>query len=439
MVKNTDEVIDTNAQTSPAPAREAIRAAMEEHKNKNADDKSNNIDNKETSVESHTKTDKEDSSGEKKEKVKKEAKSSDKDEVEIKSTDEETEEVKEDTKDKNKEAKTKAKTETTESKEESEEASSEAEKEAKKERAQKEFVPLGLPKEIRAKWNDIPSEAQLYIAKSQKELNDIKAEAGRKIASYRDMDAVLAPYIPQMQKIGVAPASVVQRLLQYSDALAGPQKYQALQQLAGDFNIDLGRFGGNQQTQTQEGHDNDQLAPEVVIPQYIDENLHATNQKLDAIMNEFNGMRLNQQNANDKAAEQAVNSWAGLDVSTGQYKNKPYFPYVRQSMYQLIANGTVPVTNDGIDLDAAYDMACYLNPEIRERQAEEATAKVTNNRASKVDKINKSKTAGSSIKTGARILSSTESVRNSSSKSNSHAAGESVRDSLRRAITEMNQ
>lgn len=430
---------DTDKISAPAPARESIRAAIDEHKKNNEQVVKAENENNEPKIKDN-----------------KEAKEDKKEQkVEIKSKKVEQEQVV-DTTDApdDKELKTKEKEEK-EIKEEKkpslqkviEKDDTDQEVEAKEDKKEKapsnEFVPLGLPKEVRAKWSDIPSEAQLHIAKTQKEFNDVKAELGRNVAKYRDLDAVLTPYLPQMQKINVTPAALVQRLLNYSDALAGPQKYQALQQLARDFGIDLSRYNTGNSQQTQQNQDQsqgqDQYSDGVdpALYDYIDQNNHAVNQKLDAIINEFNSSRQSQQSANDVAAEKAVNSWAGFDPATNQYKNKPYFPYVRQAMFQLISNGTIPIIDNKIDLDKAYDTACYLDPEIRERQQEDNAKAVAARKAANAQKVQSAKSASVSIKPAARASSPNNGGKHIAQ--NNNRQGESVRDSLRRAITEINQ
>lgn len=396
---------------APVPAREAIRAAIKEYKEKYSEEnkKNNKVDD---SIDDNDEPD-----------------AGDED------TNEENNEDKNDQKDdKELESKSDVKTKKEKDPEQLElplEVKKEKEvKETKKEKNKDTFVPLGLPKEIRDNWNDIPSDAQLYIAKSQKEFNDLKARTGQIVAQYREYDNVLAPYLPQMQKIGVTPVAVIDRLLKYSDALAGPQKYQAIQILAKDFNIDLSKFGTSNSTQTN-NNEQDQLEDQYYDDQYYQDPV--VNQKLDAVLDRFDALDRQQRKANDSAAEETINNWAGLDVATNQYTKKPYFPYVRQSMFQLLSNGTVPINNGQIDLDAAYNTACYLNPEIRERMAQETTKKVSKNNGSEV---RKAKQAGSSIKTSARIVTS-ENVKVPDRKGNN--TQETVRESLKRALAERSQ
>lgn len=313
------------------------------------------------------------------------------------------------------------------------------EKKEEKEVKEKEIIsaPVGIPKEVRKEFSKLPSVAQNYIVKAQKELSDLKAEAGRNVTRYRDMDTVLTPYAAQMQQSGVTPAQVVHRLLKYIDELNAPNtKYDSIQQLAKSFDIDLTKFGRKVQEQTQ----TDELQLEDIIPPEIV-------QKLDTIVGEINSLKQSQQSERGTAAEieatNAVNIWAGaqIDATTGNvsFKNKPYFPYVRQMMSQFLNTGMVPPKNGKVDLDAAYEMAIYANSEVREiileekEKVEEAEAeKAQKTRMEALRKLKKTKEAGSSLKPGAPGY--TQSISTGSRKDNKPI---SVRDSINSAIREI--
>lgn len=295
----------------------------------------------------------------------------------------------------------------------------------------KSKAPFGLTKEIRAEWEQVPAKTQELVGKLLKENNEFRSDQGRN-TYLRDVDAVLNPYKPEIQRLGVSPAQVVKRLLEYSDALASQQhKYAAIARLADAYGIDLTLFSkdkdqSNNNQQQQQGQNE---------PQYLDVPPELDN-KLNTIMSRFDSMENTQKSVNDNAAKRYVNDWAGLDPATGEFTKKPYFPHVRQAMQQLIANGTIPIEDGMVDLDAAYETACFLNPQIRELVVEEQN-KVNaqaeeQRRKQQTQQAGKARLAGSSIRSGAPLPVKPDSVTRDKTNRNM-----SVRDSIRQAISEI--
>lgn len=290
-------------------------------------------------------------------------------------------------------------------------------------------APFGVDKELRAVWDDLPEIAQQRFAKLTKESLDRKAEEGRR-APFRDIEQVLSPLMPELQQVGVTPAQFVKRLVDYTYALASPKhQYQAIAQLAHDYNIDLSLFGGATKASEKEQNDQGDLPVDNIPPEL--------NQKLDTILNRFSQLETVQKTENEKAAANQINDWSGFNPATGEYTKKPFYPYVRQTMYSLIASGTVPLKDGKIDLDGAYEAACYAHPETRDYMAEEQ------NRSSELERlkqeqtrqqqIERAKNAGSSLRPGAPVTRSP----GPAIKTNSKGQPLTVRDSLRAAIAEM--
>ena len=274
---------------------------------------------------------------------------------------------------------------------------------AGKEPTQKAKVPFGIKKEIREKWDTYDETARQEIARLTKENLDFKSNEGRRSPHSREVETVLTPYMPEMQRLGVTPGQVVKRLLEYGDALASPQqKYFAIAKLAHDFGVDLTVFSKQQQQQTEQNPDNPQQQQQVeyVVPPEIENELVSLREKIAQV----EGSR---RTADDKTASNYINQWAGFDPNTSEYTKKPYFPYVRQTMHNLIASGSVPISNGAIDLDAIYEVACYANPEIRERMVEDQNRAIASaaeqQRQKQIEAAKKAKFAGSSIRSGAPI------------------------------------
>lgn len=288
-----------------------------------------------------------------------------------------------------------------------EEASEEQDKEIQEQKEPKVAkAPAGLPKDIKDTWATLPPNVQQFVTRINKESADQKAAHGRDIARYKEMDAAIAPYLPSIQQLGVTPAQTVDRLFQWMNALAGPSKYQAIQQLAGDFGIDLQAMympkQNQQQNQNQQQQDNTQQQEQQDQVSNTDPRLV---EALQAMYDKIYGLEENTMRQREQVAAQSVNNWAGLQQD-GTYKNKPYFPQVRQMMFTLLSSGSIPTINGNLDLDAAYDQACYAIPEIRQlimdEQEETKQAKLEEARQKKAladkAKLSKAKSLNVSLK-----------------------------------------
>lgn len=393
--QNTDPNAQADAGDKPESMRDTIRAAFAEQKEKEKDLKAQETDPKEPKVETDPKEPKE---PEKKDEPK------------------EPEKVEGDPKEPKEPDK--VETDPKEPKEPKIEA--------------KVKIPFGLPKAIKDKFDKIDPEVQEYLSKTVKENLDNKANEGRR-APMREVEQALAPIMQEMQQAGVTPAQFVKRMVDYTYALAHPQaKYNAIAQLANDYQIDLSLFSKRNDDDPSKTVDDNQ--PVDTIPPEL-------NAKLDSIINRFSQLETTQKSDNEKAAVEQINGWAGFDPSTKEFKAKPYFPYVRQTMHSLIASGAVPLKDGKIDLDGAYDAACYAHPEIREHMVDEqnkaAQAEVLRQQQQKQQQIDRARNAGSSLKPGAPGARSPNT--NSISKVNAKGQPNSVRDSLRQAIAQMRE
>jgi hypothetical protein len=286
-----------------------------------------------------------------------------------------------------------------------------------------------LTKEYRDSWAKLPQAVQQAINRDAKALSDLRAEAGRNKARYQEMDAAIAPYSEAITKFGVSPAQTVSRLFQWMDALSGPQKLSAFQQLAQDFGVNIAQLTGNngqqQQQQTQQYQPDNSTTPR--IEEQLAPVLAQFDAKIKTIEQQY------QQNS-QRNADDIVHNWAGLQQD-GSFANKPYFGEVRGLMATLIKEGAIPPKNGRVDLDAAYDMACHAHPMVRERLQEEAAEanaqKAAADLAAKKAKIAKAKAASVGIRPNAPSAD----LRSPNPKSNGKQP--SPRDSIIAAIAEV--
>lgn len=288
-------------------------------------------------------------------------------------------------------------------------------------------APFGLPKAIRDKFESIDPEVQEFLSKTLKENLDQKANEGRR-GPMKEVEQALSPLMGELQNAGVTPAQYVKRMVEYTYALGHPQaKYNAIAQLARDYQIDLSLFAN---AKTDDKTENKEQVHDAIPPEL--------NAKLDNIINEFTQLKTTQKSGNEKAALDTINSWAGFDPMTNEFKAKPFFPHVRQTMHSLISSGAVPLKDGKIDLDGAYDAACYAHPEIREYLTEESTksaqAEILRQQKQQQQQVVRAKNAGSSLKPGAPAP---RSLNPSNPKLNAKGQPLTVRDSLRQALSQL--
>lgn len=214
-------------------------------------------------------------------------------------------------------------------------------------------ITTKLPKEVAAEYDNLPSATKQFIARQVKENNDIKSQLGRKT----DVERVLAPYEPEMKRLGVQPSQVVSKLLVYSDALASPQhQAAALVKLCQDFKIDL--VGVANQVQ-------DYYVQQEQLPPAQRE----LSAKLDNVLNRLSyqdqqALMLQQEQQRqvyDEKAKSALDAWA--TKSGAQHFNNSV---VKTKMHELIMSNPSLYTGEqftdtgNINLRKAYADACEV-------------------------------------------------------------------------------
>ena len=104
-----------------------------------------------------------------------------------------------------------------------------------------------------------------------------------------------------------------------------------------------------------------------------------------------------------------------------------YYHNVEPQMAQLIEGGAVARTGDYVtDLKSAYELACNMNPEIRDTLINERIAK------SEAERRQQEKEAAEKAKLASRQL--TGSPSNGSVKDDGSKGGDSIEDDVRRAF-----
>lgn len=294
--------------------------------------------------------------------------------------------------------------------------------------------PKAFSKEAQAEWATTPPNVRAAVLKRE---TDVARGVHELKQRYSDIDQALSPRMEMIRAHGHTPAQAVHQLFSWFEALSGDvqrvrsgQPPVAFNALLNSFGMTPAIFGAlQQQAPTQEAQPEEQGAVPPAIQQYIG----ALEQKLGefqrGVDEKFGGLYQNFQQANQQKTQEVLDHWS---------KDKPHFEEVRSLMAYLIGSGAVaPLSNGAADLDTAYDMALYANPQVRAQMldgqrkaaADERKRKVEAERKAQQEQADKSRRAGGSLSTGAPGMPVDPTKK--------PLARRSVRDSIKDAISEV--
>jgi len=274
-------------------------------------------------------------------------------------------------------------------------------------------------------WDKLDKEAQQEILNREKEVSQGFAQVSQRLKSLEEVEKVLAPRVQTIQQFGVSQAQIVDRLFQWMEALGHPNpaiKANAFKGLAQNFGLDINQLSPRQSEDTQNEDNNSVIDPNNPPPWF--------EQYTQTVQSEIGTLKQTLDSQKQAAADAFVNNWA---------KDKKYYGQVRQLMGQLLSSGAIPMKDNQLDLDGAYDAAVKLHPEVSAQMQQEASekakadakAKAAQEARAKAEKLASAKRAGSGIKPGAPFNPVTN-----PSKLNGKKPIASVRDSIKAALEE---
>lgn len=289
-------------------------------------------------------------------------------------------------------------------------------------------APEAFSKEAKAEWAKTPPTVQQAILKREQDvLKGVQELKGR----YSDIDKSLEPHIDAIRRHGHTPAQAVSQLFGWFQALAGNPE-QAFPALAKSFNYDIAKIAAAA-GQQQDGKAPVQGQPGGEIPPAVQKYINDMHQEVaglkQAMTEKIGGLESTFQQQSEAKTQEVLMNWA---------KDKPHFESVRGLMAQLISSGAVPLKNGQVDLDGAYDMAIYSNPDVRTKLLSEQEAARQKAAKEKADKerqaqqvqADKARRAGVNISGGAPGASGPIAGRPGKK-------GKSVRESLADAMEEI--
>ncbi len=302
---------------------------------------------------------------------------------------------------------------------------------------QVQTAPAAWAKDAKEAWATLPQQVQAAVLKREQDV-----EKGIKSLKdqYSELDKAIAPHKEAIQKFGKTPGQAVEQLFAWFQALA-QNPDQAIPALIQSYNYDprkiIQAFGIQPQAapepkkEVEEQPEGD-ISP--AVQNYItklEERINGFEQK---VGQSFNGIMGSFQEQSMAKTHEILNTWA---------KDKPYFNEVRTFMGHLLTPdpntgvAAVPLKDGRVDLDTAYEMATWGNPEVRAKVLADQKAKADADRTAKLKaeadlqqkQADKSRRASGSIPPGTPGAEV--------SRKTTPPKGRSVRDSLKDSIEEL--
>lgn len=207
----------------------------------------------------------------------------------------------------------------------------------------------------KAEFAKLPRQTQETIARREYERDRALYQGREQISQlqrkYSGLDQVLAPHEDQWMRQGIQPAQVVGQFLAWQKYLDSDPS-AALRQLAQSYGLDLAQVA--------------QTAPQV-------------DPEIQRLRSELNNIQAALGQRDEGAAqeysaqlEQGIEQYA-QEKSTDGKPLRPYFAEVWQDMLPIVSHmaNTQPNLTHRQILDASYDKAMWMNPQIRERVLQE--------------------------------------------------------------------
>lgn len=279
--------------------------------------------------------------------------------------------------------------------------------------------PGGFSPRTKAEWEKLPEYVRADILKREKEVSDgfAQYEGMRELRPYVDLARSQGQTLKQaLDRYTGIENSLRQKPLDTILYLAGNAGYPP-QRLAMELAPYLGQSNGQQNGALQNG------AQPPFDPSMLQQWLNPVLQEVSQLKSQFQ-----QRSEADRGRVMAT-----INTAVDRFKADPahrYYENVEPKMTQLIEAGVVPNTGDhAADLQAAYDMACWQDPEIRQLLISEQAGKA------EAARVKAEKEAAEKARQASRSI--TGSPSSTVRESDDGKAGGSPHDDARRAYREV--
>ena len=296
-------------------------------------------------------------------------------------------------------------------------------------------APASWGKSSKEAWSTLPEQVRAEVLKRESDME--KGVASLK-AKYDEVDKAIAPHLEAIKQYGKTPGQAVGQLFAWFEALA-KNPDQAIPALIQSYNYDprkiMAAFGIKPEVAAPKAEVEEQ--PEGDIPPAVQQYISKLEERQKALESQvgqqLNGVTSMFQEQSMAKTHEVLNNWA---------KDKPYFNEVRTFMGHLLTPdpntgvAAVPLKDGRVDLDSAYEMAVYANPEIRAKILAENEVKAEAGRQAKIkaeqkaqqEAADKARRASGSIKTASPGADVARKV---------PTKGKSVRESIQAAREEL--
>ena len=217
-------------------------------------------------------------------------------------------------------------------------------------------APKHWPKEEQDKFNVLDADTQHLVMDRFKAMEGDYTRKTQAIAKYKKrneaLDEIYGPFRDDFQRAGMDDVAATRQLLAAHKYLREDPK-QAIKWLAKSYGVDLTAV--NDDTATDE---------------YADPQMKAMQQQIAQLQGTINNQQQQAQNMQKQEVQAMIDNFQTAKDADGNLKH-PHFDVVQNQMSGLISSGVAK------DIESAYEMAVYANPETRAKVLEEQVKKTT--------------------------------------------------------------
>ena len=217
-------------------------------------------------------------------------------------------------------------------------------------------APKHWPKEEQEKFNVLDADIQHLVMDRFKAMEGDYTKKTQAIAKYKKrneaLDEIYGPFRDDFQRAGMDDVAATRQLLAAHKYLReDPQ--QAIKWLAKSYGVDLTAV-------------NDDTAAD----EYADPQMKAMQQQIAQLQGTINNQQQQAQNMQKQEVQAMIDNFQTAKDADGNLKH-PHFDVVQNQMSGLISSGVAK------DIESAYEMAVYANPETRAKVLDEKVKKET--------------------------------------------------------------
>ncbi len=236
-------------------------------------------------------------------------------------------------------------------------------------------APNHWPKDFAGKFEALEPAAQHMFMERYKDLEGDYTKKTQAVAQYRKrqeaFDEIMQPHKADFERAGMDEVAAVRQLLAAHDYLRkDPQN--AINWLANQYGVDVGAVGNDPALEDE----------------YADPQVKQLQQQVAQLTGFIQNQQTQQQSQVQASTQSLIDQFAAETDANGNPKH-PHFERVRGVM------GTLISSENAKDLNSAYEMAVYADPELRQEQVKAMAAAQSQDEV-KTEAVKKAKKAARS-------------------------------------------